>query len=263
MYKTILAIPDQHIVQKQNLRRFEALGNLILDQQLDYVVNGGDMFDACSFYGITTKRSWSVNDTNYIEYVKDREHGQQASELMFNPLLKRNAKLLSWKKRPLETKRIFCLGNHDIRFTKFVELNPSSFEFCYKVDPIGQNSYWDEIHPFQAPVEIEGILFSHNYVNGTSTASTVETISKLASQSAVGFHSHKGEFKASSTTTGRSLNTLQAGWFSDPEDPLPAWCGTQGGKDWWNGVVILHGVDGKGNFDPEFIRTERLLHEYL
>lgn len=267
-YKTILCIPDQHIEAGQNLRRFEALGNLIVERKFNYVVNGGDMFEAKPLYGINAKKSWTPKKETVEIIEADIEHGTKAYETVWKPWEEYNKKLRSQKKKKLKIERIFCVGNHDERIFHFVRCNREYFAERWGVedplnDVLNQEEFWDEIHGYQIPVEIEGILFSHNYPSGTSTASTNDTILKLASQSAVGFHSHKGSWDHTSTATGRPTPIIQCGWFADPEESNPDWVGPQGGRSWFNGIVILNGVDGHGWFEPEIISTERLIREYL
>lgn len=267
-YKKIISIPDQHIVANQNLRRFEALGNLIVHHNPDYVINGGDMFEANGLYGVTAKKSWNPKEELCKEVEEDLEQGYRAFSLMWAPFDKANDKLKKSKKKTTRRPNsIFCLGNHDARIEHFVRVNFKFFQDRWGVDdPLknvyNQEEHWDHIFPFQYPVEVEGILFSHNYSSGTATASTMDTILKLASQSAVGYHSHKGEFSAGYTATGRPAFVMQSGWFADPDETTPDWVGPQGGRNWWNGITILHGVDGRGTFEPEFMSTERLIREY-
>ena len=268
-YKTIVNIPDQHIVAGQNTRRFKALGNYLLENTPDYVVNGGDMFEAKSLYGVTGKKSWNTKEELVQEVETDIETGREAYTEMWRPLKEHNKTLRKRKKKCIKLPEShFCWGNHDERIRHYVNLNFLFFTERWETnDPLAdvlqQKEFWDHEYDYQVPVEIEGILFSHNYSSGTATASTNETILKLAAQSAVGFHSHKAEFTSSQTATGRPTFILQSGWFSDPDDNTPDWVGPQGGRNWWNGITILHGVDGSGRFDPEFMSTERLIREYL
>ena len=261
MYKSILILPDQHVQHNQNLRRFDALGNLIDQRRPDYVVNMGDMGEFQCLYGISGKRSWTFKEETEIEVESDLCEISIAHNKLFGVYKKTCEKARKNRKKLKPLRRVLCYGNHDIRALLFYKFNQNKTN--RKIDELfDPRDFYDEIYAYQVPVEIEGILFSHNFVNGTSTASTVDTIAKLAAGSAVGAHSHKGECSLSYNAVGRPTFALQPGWFYDPEDPRPDWVGAQGGGSWWNGVTYLHGVDGSGYFDPEFIGINRLLKEY-
>lgn len=266
--KSLISIPDAHIRPGQNLRRWEALGNFILERQPNYVVQGGDLFEAEPLYGITSKKSWTPKSETVVSVEQELETGVKASELLWGPLNKQNAKLKAQKRKQIDIESHLCLGNHDARIQHFVRVNLEFFQERWGVDDpmndvLNQEDYWTFVHEYQKPIEIEGVLFSHNYTSGTATASTLDTILKLTSQSAVGYHSHKGEWTWSQTTTGRPTPIVQSGWFFDPEEGTPNWVGPQGGRNWWNGFVVLNDLDGTGKFDPEFFNTERLIREYL
>lgn len=268
-YKTIISIPDQHIEAGQNLRRFDALGNLITVLNPDYVVNGGDMFDFALLYGISVKKNWAFKVETADLIDGELEAGYQAYKRMWDPILKEQEKAKKRKKKPPALpQRHWCIGNHDTRLAYYVKQNQEEFASRWAVnDPLedvwNQNEFWEYQYPYQYPAEIEGILFCHNYVSGTNTTSKAETIQGLACQSAVGYHTHKAEFLASSTAKGDPVFILQSGWFADPDEVDPEWLGPQGGRNWWNGITILHGVDGTGRFEPEFMSTDRLIRDYL
>lgn len=263
-YKSILAIPDQHININSNLRRFEALGNLVVERKPDYIVNGGDMVEMSCLYGIHGKKSWSFRPETADVVESELQRARLANELLFNETFNLANRRISQKKRPYWPITHYCFGNHDHRAVLYWNMNRGEFNERTNQtlnEWLGFDEYWDNVHDFQKPIEIEGIVFSHHYTNGTAVASTVDTIGKLTAQSAVGFHSHKLEFKATKSVTNRPVYCMQGGWFSDPDDPTPEWA--TGGNDWYNCVVILNGVTGKGHFEPEVISTERLIKEYL
>jgi hypothetical protein len=219
-------------------------------------------------YGISAKRtSWKYSEDTVDKIESELAQKDAANQLTFKQVYKLQARQKKAKKKPYNPESIFCTGNHDDRARLYWEFNRDDFKARYPKmkceDWLGFNRYYNKVFGFQYPAVIEGIVFSHNFVNGTSQASTVDGIIKIAAQSAVGFHSHKAEFKASQTATGRPIYGLQAGWFFDPDDKMLDWVGPMGGSDWTNTVVMLHGMDGSGYFEPEFISTKRLLKEYL
>lgn len=249
------------MIADQNLRRFDALGNLIESRRPDYVINMGDMGEFSELYGISGKRSWSYKKETELSVSKELERIDEAHKRLFGPYKKYVEKNKKNRKKYSAVHSVLCEGNHDERPKLFYKYNEKNTP-CVITDFFNPKDYYNEVFKYQNPVNIEGILFSHNFVNGTSTASTVDTIIKLAAGSAVGAHSHKGECSLTYNAVGRPTFGLQPGWFYDPDDARPDWVGAQGGGSWWNGVVYLHGVDGFGYFDPEYIGTPRLLREY-
>lgn len=263
MHKSILVIPDQHVEVGQDLRRFKSLGKLIAKRLPDRVINLGDGVEMGMLFGISArKKSYAFNNKTAAQVEAEIAHYLKANTYLWQPLDRLTARLKKSRKKQPSVHRTYCKGNHCDRAFLYHGFNTKDF----KVKDVDRwfplLDYWDEMVDYQSPVVYDGIVFSHNFVNGTATASTCDTILKLNAQSAVAGHSHKAEFKATYTATGRPIFGLQAGWFADPDDDKPDWVGPQGGSDWVNGVFMLNGVDGTGYFEPEFISTERLLREY-
>lgn len=266
-YKTAIIIPDQHVNQNSCLDRFTALGNFIVERQPDWILNMGDVGEWSDFYG-NQNRKTKLDNTDYLE--NEILAIRKSQELIFTPAIKLQKKQKNGRKKVYRYLSELDLGNHDIRLQKALADNVSSGTIPAHIDKhlpwhaCHFNKYYSVINPYQTVHERFGIAHSHHFINGTSSASKVDTIVNIAMGSAIGGHTHKAEFSATYTGQLRPTFGLQAGVFMDPaSEPLQDWLGPQGFTNWWFGFVMLHGIDGRGGFEPEFISVERLQREFL
>src|SRR6185369_2526820 len=61
--------------------------------------------------------------------------------------------------------KVFCLGNHEIRIQRVVDLNPE-FSEKFSLQDLGIADYGWETHDFLKVVEIDGIEYSHYFTSG-------------------------------------------------------------------------------------------------
>ena len=270
MSKTALVIPDGHAKHGVSNRRFDWLGQAIVDRKPDYIIDIGDFADLPQLYGIS-KRKITATEQLMKEVDYELQAVRDAIQRTYYPLYLLQQHQRHSKRKIYSPKKIRTLGNHCDRFRLLMEHNPEYFEDhrldSYSIPYDGEGSlFYDRFQvnnvPFQELVEVEGIVFCHNYVNGTSGISTADGLLKHTHQSAVTGHTHKAEWKPDHSAFGKPVYGLQCGCFLDPDDNGTDYAPDQAIKNWWTGIVILHGLDGSGYYEPEFIGARRLKELY-
>jgi hypothetical protein len=82
--------------------------------------------------------------------------------------------------------------------------------------------------------------------------------------SAVCGHTHELDFHSKGLNPRGECNMgAIVGCYLDPDNMNNDYAGPQGGTKWWNGLVWLNGVDGKGYFDLETQGINQVFKEYL
>lgn len=253
MSKTHLWLPDPHAHYKHHNQRAEWLGHLINDVKPDTVICGGDSADMPSLASYD-KGKKSFQGRTYRADID--------AHLDFQDRLWDTVK--STKKRLPH--RIFLEGNHEHRIHRAIEYQPE-LEGVIGTGDLEISRYYDEYVPYEGGtpgvINVDGILFAHYFVSGVlgKPISSVNHAATLLSKlhcSSVAFHSHLADYAIHTTGDGRKIHGLVAGVYTDYESD---WAG-RAGKLWWQGAVIARGIDGKGNFEPQFVGIKYLKELY-
>jgi len=114
----VLVIPDSHSNPSTDNRRYDWLGNFIIDTRPDVIVDIGDWADMATLgnYNKGTKKAWGALYKDEVEACRDanrrafgsiKELNKRAKKSVYNPLILR------------------CGGNHEEgRYAKFINTNP-------------------------------------------------------------------------------------------------------------------------------------------
>lgn len=246
--KTHLVIPDSHAHPDHHNKRYEWLGQLIVDLKPDVVVDIGDWWDMASLcsYDKGTK------GFEGRRYKKDIEAGLDAQEKMFAPI--RKAK----KKRP---RFVRTLGNHEHRIVKAIDRDPI-LEGTIGLSDLQSKEYGWEEHPFLSPVEIDGIMYQHYFTSGImgrpigGERHAQSLIAKQLTSCTQG-HSHLFDYCIRSDARGRKIHGCVVGVYQDYNADFAG----PANKMWNPGVVVKREVQD-GQYDMEHISLERLRKEY-
>jgi len=159
-----LFIPDVHCKPGEDSGYLKAIGNLIVDMQPDVVVHIGDHWDMPSLSAYEERSSAYFHDKTY---AADVEAGIEGMNNLLGPLRKYQKRASTNKKKQYKPRLVFCLGNHEHRISRAVHKDPRL------VGTVGYHSLqlketgW-EVHDFLDIVEIDGVLYSHYFVNPLS-----------------------------------------------------------------------------------------------
>lgn len=258
MKKKHIVIPDTQCKPGVPLDHLEALGNYIVDQEPDVIVHLGDHWDMPSLSSHEKPGSKYFHDKNYKD---DCYAGHEGFELLTTPI---NAHIQRTRRRkdgPWSPRRVYLRGNHEYRILRTVE-NLPILEGAVSYADISSPSDW-ETHDFLKVVEIDGILYSHYFVNPQSAmrnilSGTIDNRLNKVKQSFTQGHQQGRMYGSQFTLTGRELHGLVAGSFYQHDE---AYMGPQG-NHYWRGIVVKHEVH-EGTYDPMFVSLEYLLDKWL
>ena len=154
---------------------------------------------------------------------------------------------------------VFLMGNHEFRVERAVNEDP-------KLEGIIGDHHFElddwEVHPYQEIVNLNGILFSHNFVNPLSLTKsllggTIENkLQKIGSSFVMG-HQQILQFGTHCLANGKQMLGIVAGAYYQHDEE---YMGLQGNNH-WRGCVVLHSVkDGYG--DPCFLSLDYLMDKW-
>lgn len=156
--KMHLVIPDCQVKDGVPTQHMEWIGNFIVEKKPDVIINIGDFWDF---------ESLSVYDKGKLpfenrRYVKDVASGRKAMERLLKPIDDYNRTA----KEQYAPRKVFTLGNHEIRLSRLVDNNPE-YEGKFSLDELGIVEYGWEQHDFLKPVKIDGVKYAHYFITGS------------------------------------------------------------------------------------------------
>lgn len=252
MSKNILVVPDAHAHPDFNNDRFDWLGQLLLDLRPDVVVNLGDGADMPSLCGYDKGKKSFHGRT----YKADVDSFLDSQDRLWGPL--RRAK----KKLPYS---IYCVGNHEERIRRAVELQPE-LEGTVTLNDLELRRWYDNVVDYDGGspgiADVEGVQFAHYFISGVMGRAIggehpgYSLITKRLRSSTCG-HVHTLDYCVRTNGSGRKVMGCVAGVY---QDYRASWAG--GANDlWWPGVIFKRNVED-GCYDPEFISLEAIKREY-
>ena len=162
--KRHLFIPDIHCKPDTDKTYLRAIGNLIVDMQPDVVIHIGDHWDMASLSSYEERSSAYFHDKTYHD---DIVAGHEGMDELLGPLRKYQNRMTINKKRRYNPRLVFCLGNHENRISRAVHKDPRLEGTVGYHDLRLKELGWEQ-HGFLDIVEIDGILYSHYFVNPLS-----------------------------------------------------------------------------------------------
>lgn len=243
-----LVIPD--VQSKAGVRsdHLEWVGNYIAEKKPDVIVCIGDFWDMPSLNAYE-KGKLPFEGRRYVHDVKA---GRTAMERLLKPIddYNRTARV---KYKP---RRVFTLGNHEIRIVRVVDNNPE-YEGKFDVTDLGiVNDYGWEQHDFLKVVNIDGIDYSHYFTSGVMgrpVSSAAALLRERQRSATMGHVQH--------TDIAMHKKTQQIALFSGTcylHDE--AYLGHQGNVQ-RRQIVVKHEVEN-GCYDPMFVSLQFLEKVY-
>jgi hypothetical protein len=248
MSKVHLVIPDSHAHPAYNNRRYDLLGQLVAELKPDVIVDIGDWWDMPSLCTYDKgKRGFENN-----RYSKDIAAGVEAQDRLLNPLRKLK------RKTP---RKIRCLGNHEHRINRVLDLDPI-LDGTISTRDFQSKEYGFEEYPFLDIVEVDGIQYSHYFASGVmgrpiGGVNLGAAILSKQLNSATQGHSHLFDHAVRVRGNGQRLHGLSCGVFQDYVPPFAR----ASARYWSSGVVIKRGVEN-GDYDLEWVSMRRLKEIY-
>lgn len=262
---TTLVIGDPHVEPNTDLRRFVALSNFIYENRPTNIVQIGDFF---TFDSISSHNASKRLTLEGQRFKQELDAGIEAYNLLANGIRRVYRSDVRAKRKRTIRRMLWVEGNHEERVRRYLELNPQMegmLDYRHHI-PLEKDGW--EVVPYRNYGFIYGIGFTHVPMNGNNnpigSKHAVKNCIKDHHHHVVYGHNHKliHESDGILTTGGYIRNTATSvGCFfeNSPEYAM----GSQGERDWWRGVVLLHHLDMEGGFDIETVAMSRLLGEYL
>lgn len=266
MLERTLVIGDAHADPNFSNRRFDALGNFIVDRRPDNIVQIGDWgnLDSISFHNHGRPLLQEGQ-----RLAADLESMRDAYDRMMRPLYGEWDKSKKAKKRKYNPNRYWLEGNHEDRVRKFLEINPVLEGFVPDTDLVGAKEEGWVIVPYREYVFIKGTAFTHVPQNDANQPVGGKYMVMRAAErhatTVVFGHNHRREIigvnrVTEGTTHGTRVDGIAAGCYFDYDPEYVR--GGLGNLAWWRGLVMLTHV-GYSRVDIETISIDRILREYL
>jgi hypothetical protein len=258
--KKHLLIPDSHASPNENLRRYEWLGNLIMEEMPDVIIDIGDWWDM----GSLCTHDVGTKSAEGRRYKADVEAGHAADKLAFGPIVKYNNTRSRAKKKHYSPRIIRTLGNHEQRIVRYSE----------KQDPklIGTVGLTDiaprltdlnfTVSPFLAPSIVDGVAYCHYFVSGTMgrPIGSAHLLIQKHFMSCTQGHQHTRDWAEGVRADGIRVQGLICGSYHDP-DHNSTYADQQSEGRWWNGLYVKRDVF-QGQYDKEEISVDAMRKRY-
>ena len=252
-----IIIPDTQVQQGVPMDHLTAAGNYISDQHPDVIIHLGDHWDMPSLSSYEKPGSKYFHNKSYTQ---DIQAGHEAFKLLMDPI-KAEIRRASKRKVKWKPRMVYLRGNHEERVVRAVNQNPvldGAISLKHMLPPKG----W-ETHSFLKIIPIDGILYSHYFVNQQSAMKNVLTgtidnrLNKIKQSFTQGHQQHR-MYGSQFMSTGRELHGLVVGAFYQHDE---GYMGPQG-NHYWRGIVVKNEVH-HGEYDPMFVSLKYLKDRWL
>ena len=247
-----LIIPDCQIKDGDNTEFLSWIGQYILDQKPDVVINLGDFADMESL------SSYDVGKKSFEgkRYIKDIEAAHKAMDVLLQPLREFNVKAKKNKEKQYKPRKVLTLGNHEERIARAVNNDPK-LEGLIKYEDLPYEDW--EVHQFLKPVFIDGIAYSHYFPTGVMgrAATTASAMVSKLHMSCIAGHQQGKQVAYGKRPDGSTITCIIAGSCYEHDEH---YLDHQTNKH-WRGVIVLHEVQD-GCFDEMFVSLTYLKKKY-
>lgn len=173
-------------------------GNYAVDKQPDVIVCIGDFWDMPSLSHYDKGKI----DFEGRRYVHDVKAGQVAMDKFLAPIeaYNRTAKI------KYEPRKVFCLGNHEIRIVRLANDNPQ-FAGKFDIADLGIRERGWELHDFLKIVTVDSVQYSHYFTSGAMgrAVSSAAALLRERQCSATMGHVQKYDVAVHAKTLNRAL----------------------------------------------------------
>ena len=255
--KRHLIIPDVQAKPGVSLTHLTAIGNYIVAKKPEVIVCIGDFADmhSLSYYDIGRRAAEGAR------VRKDLDVAKEAMDLLLAPMRKYNKMRKKNKKKQYTPRMVMTLGNHEYRIERHVETYPN-LEGFLSMDSLPYDDW--EVVPFLEIIEVDGIKYSHYFINPHSArkgvvGGLIDTKLKNLGWSFTMGHQQILQYGVQFLGDGSCRQGLVCGAFYQHDEP---YMGPQGNSSHWRGCVMKNEV-GDGKYDPCFLSLDYLLDRWL
>lgn len=242
-------IPDTQLRPGVDTDHIDAAANYIADRKPEVVIIGGDWWDLPSLSSYEKPGSAFFED---VSLNADIEFGNDTMDTFITKLR---------KPRGYSPRIVFLEGNHEYRMQRAINDDPTRLR-----DILGRHHLVAhqlcEWHNFQDIVKIDGISYSHYFVNPLSLTRGVlggtadNRLNKLKCSFTMG-HQQTLITGSQYLPDGSRIRALVAGAFYQHDE---AYAGPQG-HNYWRGICYKHEVRN-GDYDLMEVSLPYLLENW-
>ena len=252
-----LLIPDTQVCPGVPTAHLTALGNYIVDQKPDTIIQIGDFADmhSLSSYDRGTRKAEGAR------YQEDIDCASEAMARLLAPIDDYNRHAALGHRKRYNPRMILTLGNHEQRIERHANANPLlEGKIGYQDLPYER---W-EVHDFLRVAEADGILYCH-YFPRNASGRIVQTFRGAPNarlqvlremQSCSAGHLQGLDFNVHQTGDRRIYGIIAGSFYQHDEDYL-----SPQGTAYWRGVIVKHEVQ-EGEYDPMFVSLRYLLENW-
>lgn len=264
MINEILMIPDTQIrpgLKEEELTHIDAMANYIVSERPEVIVQIGDWADLPSLSTYEERGSSTFHARNYKE---DVEASKAAMRRLLRPLAELQRKQKQNKKKVYKPRRILTIGNHESRVDRAINTNPVQLQGLISIDDLCYKKFGWEVHPFLHIVEVEGVHFSHYFINPDSAmkrvlGGTIDSKLKSLGFSFVMGHQQNFQCGIRYLPNGQCVQGVVCGaYYKHSEEYM----GVQGNQSHFRGAVSLKDVS-EGRFDLQTLSIKYMEKRYL
>ena len=246
-------IPDTQITPTSDVRHIKAAGNYLADKQPQKIIIAGDWWDMPSLcsYDRPGSHGWEDKDVK-----ADFECGKNAMDMFLRAVR---------KPRGYNPEIHITLGNHEERVVRAAnDPDNRKFKGYLSTNAFELTQFKVQSYPFLEVVELDGILYSHYFVNPNGLlpnpiGGTIENKLKQLGHSFTMGHQQTKQYGSIYTALGIKRSGLVCGRFYSEE---PDYLGPQKSRQSWSGIFLKHEVS-HGDYDLMEVSMNFLLDEYL
>lgn len=255
---THLVIPDAHAKRDQDFRRFDWLGQIIMEERPEVIVCLGDFADMESLSSYDKwKRSYEGR-----RYSLDIKAAREAMDRLLAPMREYNSSRARNKKQQYKPRMVMCLGNHEQRIERATDLDPMLDGTIGYADLGYEEAGW-EVYPFLDEVEVDGVTYSHFFVSGVmgrpiGGENPAKMILHKHHKSCTAGHIHIADWAQRRRGSEHIMGCLAGCYFEHEE----AYVSKSVNHMWWRGVVIKRNVVD-GCYDPQFLSLNTIKRRFL
>ena len=235
----IIVLPDVQAKDGVDFSFLTSIGNFILKEKPDVVVNIGDFADMESL------SSYDVGKKSFEgrSFQSDIWAARTAMDALLTPLYEFNAKAKKNKDKQYKPRMVLTLGNHEQRILTAIN-NDRKLDGLISIDDLPYQDW--EVYPFLDVVTIEGVAFSHYFTSGPMgrPIGTAQQMLNKLHMSAFAGHQQGRQVAYGKTASGKPLTAIICGSCYEHDE---AYLGAQGNNH-FRGLYVLNDVkDGSFN----------------
>jgi hypothetical protein len=201
----------------------------------------------------------SAEELEGLRYNDDIEAANHAFDLLCAPLERHNERRRRNKEKVWNPSKHFLLGNHEGFIDREIGRDPR-LKNTISLDDLNYAQHGWTVHPFLEVVRLDGIAYSHFFVNnanGRAVSGLIETRIKTIGCSFTQGHQQGLKTGMVETVAGRRRGIVAGSCYLKDE----SYRGPQARGE-WRGVLICHQVDGDGDYDLMEVSLDYLCRRY-